>query len=624
MYELGGPENLPHPDDTPDTTTDPYDDATPYTGSTFEDGTAYLTNEASEGEADEYTDELPDTTVEDTDAWLQPADDEYTEPDPRLVQLHRELSQRRPLTEIFEEDLTGGALGHMALLPSGEVNNNENIFVRSFPGPTHIEPVRTAAESEQLIDDMRTHLKTLGVLVGQPGVAIPNTYYQVREHPDGTATIDNITERVDGRPLIDPTTYRPEDDVQQRAALTVATALTGYFTWVHHEQPTFMADLTNLGQYLLAEDGTPTLIDTDPVMRPTAFIPNDFGGGSDALEWSIARLQAEILSVLPPSAEANALRQQVQALLGERKAIRDAHYQRYVRNQQESTDTAESLVSAEEGSDAPEAPEENPFWPPAETEYAEPDPRLAGLYNASPITNVFDDIRDREALAYDSADPLDHLGILPGNDNVIIRTFPAPHHIGNEYATLGEALPTPTEAHKMILDTQEHHAVLARMLPEGEIVIPNTYYTVRERPDGLAEIVNITERINAQHLATKRPYTEPLPPEQHDIALRQAAAVLNYHTWVLDTRPDVFLRDLGKADTFMHDDQGHIILVDTDPFTVSLAEGEGWDTLDDDVMDVKWWLRSITPSPERDRLLELTETFSRRWDEIDKPRYGHQ
>jgi len=325
MYELGGPENLPHPDDD-DLRRAPVSPAGSYSDDCFEDGTMHLENDESIG-GDEAED--ADIIVGDVDAWLQPTDDEYCEPDPRLVQLYGELSERRSLTAIFEEDLLDGALDHMALLPP-----NDTIFVRSFPGISHTEPARTAAESEQLIDDTRTHLAALSSIDSSSGIRIPNTYYQVREHLDGTATIDNITERVEGRPLINADTERFEDDGQRQAALTVARTLIGYFSWAYREKPTYLTDLTNPAQYFIASDGTPVYIDTDPVMRSTAIIPNEHGEGGDELDWSLKQLKSYLFDRLPPSQELTALRQEADALQSKIKAAREAHYEHHKASQQ--------------------------------------------------------------------------------------------------------------------------------------------------------------------------------------------------------------------------------------------------------------------------------------------------
>jgi hypothetical protein len=193
---------------------------------------------------------------------------------------------------------------------------------------------------------------------------------------------------------------------------------------------------------------------------------------------------------------------------------------------------------------------------------------------------------------------LDHLAILPGNEHVIVRTYPAPHHLRGRGGMPDTNPITVEAAHQRVADVRVHHQVLAggkTGSEEPDIIIPDTFYQVEPAPDGKATITSISERIHGQPFAYDFQQHRTLDPSQQEAALTLAGPVVRYYDWVVHTIPDSFLSDAATPDQYFITENGKLALVDTDPMLRSLTQkGEGWTHLGNNIEQIRSWVNKLS------------------------------
>ena len=200
-----------------------------------------------------------------------------------------------------------------------------------------------------------------------------------------------------------------------------------------------------------------------------------------------------------------------------------------------------------------------------------------------PLAQVFEDDLDKHMLA--------HMAIFPGNENVIVRTFPAPHHQwGQEHQGLD-----PQEAEKIITNAREQFNVLAGGKEAGTpgIIIPQTFYEVETNAAGRAIIKTIVERAYGTPFLYDHGYNEISDSGQNDQAVQLATELVRYYDTVLRTRPDYFLNDIVVPSQYFITPDNTITLVDTDPLLRSLNTRDGWTFLGENIERLNLWVTCL-------------------------------
>jgi hypothetical protein len=262
------------------------------------------------------------------------------------------------------------------------------------------------------------------------------------------------------------------------------------------------------------------------------------------------------------------------------------------------------------------------------------DATSAGAEATEPVTDQPAHPALKEVFETLGADPdsaearaLDHLAILPGNEHVIIRMYPAPHHLRGRGGKPGTNPITVEAAHQRVADVRVHHTILAGGGEgmESDVIIPDTFYQVEPTPDGKATIISISERIHGQPFAYDLQQHRTLDPSQQEAALKLAGPVIRYYDWVVHTIPDSFLSDAATPDQYFITENNKLALVDTDPMLRSLTvRGEGWTHLGNNIEQIRSWVSKLS-LPEgaeeqrhmlldqlntaRDRLAELRNSY---------------
>jgi hypothetical protein len=228
------------------------------------------------GHPDQYIDPglLPDQIAEDVitaaqspEAIQETAD--YPEADYPALQRALDITATYgTLTDAFEQlqgTPHGQSLDHLALLPY-----SDNVAVRIFPAEHHQEQHLTPERAELFIETVREHHAFLAGTPEEPGIIIPNTYYQVETTPDGETYIHNITERVYGERIVsDRFNHAPIPESKEAVAVHLAKIQLRYHRWIlETQQKYFIPDMGNADQCLITSDNQPALVDTDPLFEP--------------------------------------------------------------------------------------------------------------------------------------------------------------------------------------------------------------------------------------------------------------------------------------------------------------------------------------------------------------------
>ena len=211
-----------------------------------------------------------------------------------------------------------------------------------------------------------------------------------------------------------------------------------------------------------------------------------------------------------------------------------------------------------------------------------------------PLTEVFEDMAENGPVSVSRT--LEHIGVLPGNDNIVFRRFPAEHH---RYQ--GMTLP---EAERRIAITIEHQTILAGTLERPGIIIPNTYYQAQEQPDGSAHIINITERVDEPPFSISDWAENGMSETEAGTVMQLASTLVGYHDWVLRTKQPMFLADLWSTNQYRLSADNQPILIDTDPYMGIFRTREGWRNLSFSLAGVNGIVNTLPPSPEREILLQ--------------------